>query len=149
MKKALEDGSDVQLAWQSFRNTVREGYSASPAQLLFSRRCRTSPPMQRTMLNPQPLTRYDVFSLCHNCDGRIASCRCRCHKNVPHISILCKASYVTIMFDVLLYCHYFESQVRYNRVHKRNINTYGNSSYSMLKQLNTLHKKFEGQSRVD
>ena len=53
MKKALEDGSDVQLALQSFRNTVREGYSASPAQLLFSRRCRTSLPMQRTMLKPQ------------------------------------------------------------------------------------------------
>ena len=53
MKKAMEDGSDVQLALQSFRNTVREGYSASPAQLLFSRRCRTSLPMQRTMLKPQ------------------------------------------------------------------------------------------------
>ena len=53
MKKALEDGSDVQLALQSFRNTVREGYSASPAHLLFSRRCRTSLPMQRTMLKPQ------------------------------------------------------------------------------------------------
>ena len=38
MKKVLEDGSDVQLALQSFRNTVREGYSASPAQLLFSRK---------------------------------------------------------------------------------------------------------------
>ena len=63
VKKMLEDGSDVQLAWQSFRNTVREGYSASPAQLLFSRRCRTSPPMQRTMLNPQPLTRY-IFLVC-------------------------------------------------------------------------------------
>ena len=53
MKKALEDGSDVQFALQSFRNTVREGYSASPAQLLFSRRCRTPLPMQRTMLKPQ------------------------------------------------------------------------------------------------
>ena len=53
MKKELEDGSDVQLALQSFRNTAREGYSASPAQLLFSRRCRTSLPMQRTMLKPQ------------------------------------------------------------------------------------------------
>ena len=53
MKKAWEDGSDVQLALQSFRNTVSEGYSASPAQLLFSRRCRTSLPMQRTMLKPQ------------------------------------------------------------------------------------------------
>ena len=53
MKKALEDGSDVQLVLQSFRNTVHEGYSASPAQLLFSRRCRTSLPMQRTMLKPQ------------------------------------------------------------------------------------------------
>ena len=53
------------------------------------------------------------------------------------------------MFDVLLCCHYFESQLRYNRMHKRNINMYGNSSYSMLKQLNTLHKKFEGQSRFD
>ena len=40
---------DIQLALQSFRNTVREGYSESPAQLLFSRRCRTS----RTMLKPQ------------------------------------------------------------------------------------------------
>ena len=46
-------GSDVQLALQSFRNTVREGYSASPAQLLFSRKCRKSFPMQRTMLKPQ------------------------------------------------------------------------------------------------
>ena len=53
MKKALEDGSDVQLALQSFRNTVREGYRASPAQLLFSRRCRMSLPMPRTMLKPQ------------------------------------------------------------------------------------------------
>ena len=49
MKTALEDGNDV----QSFRNTVREGYSASPAQLLFSRRCRTSFPMPGTMLKPQ------------------------------------------------------------------------------------------------
>ena len=32
MKKAIEDGSDVQLALLNFRNTVHEGYSASPAQ---------------------------------------------------------------------------------------------------------------------
>ena len=53
MKKALEDGTDVQLALQSIRNIVREGYSASPAQLPFSRRRRTSFPMQRKMLKPQ------------------------------------------------------------------------------------------------
>ena len=33
--------------------TLYVRYSASPAQLLFSRRCRTSLPMQRTMLKPQ------------------------------------------------------------------------------------------------
>ena len=43
--KALEDGSDVQLALQSFRNTVLEGYGASPEQLLFSRRFNASLPM--------------------------------------------------------------------------------------------------------
>ena len=53
MKKALEDGSEIHLALQSFRNTVCEGYSASPALLLFSRICRTSLPMQRTMLKPK------------------------------------------------------------------------------------------------
>ena len=53
MKKALEDGSEIHLALQSFRNTVCEGYSASPAQLLFSRICRTSLPMQRTMSKPK------------------------------------------------------------------------------------------------
>ena len=53
MKKAIEDGSDVQLALLNFRNTVREGYSASPAQLLFGRRCRMFFPIQRAMLSPQ------------------------------------------------------------------------------------------------
>ena len=52
MKKALEDGYHVQSALQCFRNTIREGYSASPAQL-FSRICRTSLQMQRTMSKPQ------------------------------------------------------------------------------------------------
>ena len=53
MKKTVEDGSGVQLALQSFRNIVRDGFSASPAHILFSRICRTSLPMQRTMLKPQ------------------------------------------------------------------------------------------------
>ena len=53
LKKALEGGSDVQLALQSFTNNVRDGYSAYQTQLLFSCRCRMSLPMQRTMLKPQ------------------------------------------------------------------------------------------------
>ena len=53
LKKALEDGSDVQLALQSFKNSVHDGCSAYQALLLFSCRCGTSLPMQRTMLKPQ------------------------------------------------------------------------------------------------
>lgn len=53
VKKAIDDGGDIQLALLSFRNTVREGYSASPAQLLFGRRCRTLLPTQRRMLKPK------------------------------------------------------------------------------------------------
>ena len=52
----MEDGSDVQLALLNFRNTVREGYSASPAQLLFGRRCRTLLPIQRSGLIPKLAT---------------------------------------------------------------------------------------------
>ena len=59
VKKAMEDGSDVQLALLNFRNTVREGYSASPAQLLFGRRCRTLLPIQRSRLIPKLAT--DVY----------------------------------------------------------------------------------------
>ena len=53
VKKAMEDGNDVQLALLNFRNTVREGFSASPAQLLFGRRCRTLLPIQRSRLIPK------------------------------------------------------------------------------------------------
>ena len=53
VKKAIDDGGDIQLALLSFRNTIREGYSASPAQLLFGRRCRTLLPIQRKMLKPK------------------------------------------------------------------------------------------------
>jgi len=53
VNKATDDGSDVQVALLNFRNTVREGYSASPAQLLFGRRCRTLLPIQRKMLKPE------------------------------------------------------------------------------------------------
>ena len=59
VKKAMEDGSDAQLALLNFRNTVREGYSASPAQLLFGRRCRTLIPIQRSRMNPKFAT--DVY----------------------------------------------------------------------------------------
>ena len=59
MKKATEDGSEVQLALLNFRNTVREDYSASPAQLLFGRRCRTLLPIQRSRLIPKLAT--DVY----------------------------------------------------------------------------------------
>ena len=52
-KKAIDDGGDIQLALLSFRNTIREGYSASPGQLLFGRRCRTRLPTQRKMLKPK------------------------------------------------------------------------------------------------
>ena len=53
VKKAMEDGSNVQQALLNFRNTVREGYSTSPAQLLFGRRCRTLLPIQRSRLIPK------------------------------------------------------------------------------------------------
>ena len=53
VKKAMEDGNDVQLALLNFRNTVREGFSASPAQLLFGRRCRTLLTIQRSRLIPK------------------------------------------------------------------------------------------------
>ena len=56
VKKAKEDGSDVQLGLLNFRNTVREGYSAPPAQLLFGRRCRTLLPIQRSRLIPKLAT---------------------------------------------------------------------------------------------
>ena len=56
VKKAKEDSSDVQLGLLNFRNTVREGYSASPAQLLFGRRCRTLLPIQRSRLIPKLAT---------------------------------------------------------------------------------------------
>ncbi|KAK2175926.1 hypothetical protein NP493_696g02020 [Ridgeia piscesae] len=56
VKKAMEDGSDVQLALLNFRNTDREGYSASPAQLLFGRRCRTLLPIQRSRRIPKLAT---------------------------------------------------------------------------------------------
>ena len=55
VKKAMEDGSDVQLALLNFRNTVR----AYPAQLLFGRRCRTLLPIQRSRLIPKLAT--DVY----------------------------------------------------------------------------------------
>ena len=44
----------VTSSWHySTSETLREGYSASPAQLLFGRRCRTFLPIQRAMLSPQ------------------------------------------------------------------------------------------------
>ena len=59
VKKAMKDGSDVQLALLNFRNIVREGYSASPAQLLFDRKYRTVLPIQRSRLIPKLAT--DVY----------------------------------------------------------------------------------------
>ena len=56
VKRAMEDGSDVQLALLNFRKTVRDGYSASPAQLLFGRICRTLLPIQRSRLIPKLAT---------------------------------------------------------------------------------------------
>ena len=50
VKKVIEDDNDVKLALLNFRNTVREGYSASPAQLLFGRICRTLLSIQRSRL---------------------------------------------------------------------------------------------------
>ncbi|KAK2169025.1 hypothetical protein NP493_1205g00014 [Ridgeia piscesae] len=55
----MEDDNDVQLALLNFRNTVGEGYSASPAQLLFGRRRRTLLPIQRSRLIPKLAT--DVY----------------------------------------------------------------------------------------
>ena len=49
--KNIVNDSDVQLALLNFRNTVREGYSASPAQLLFGRRCRTCTASNSDRLN--------------------------------------------------------------------------------------------------
>ena len=59
VKKTMEDDNDVQLALLNFRNTVGEGYSASPAQLLFGRRRRTLLPIQRSRLIPKLAT--DVY----------------------------------------------------------------------------------------
>ena len=56
VKKAMEDGSDVQLALLNFTNTVRDSYSTSRAQLLFGRRCRTLLPIQRNRLIPKRAT---------------------------------------------------------------------------------------------
>ena len=39
VKRATGEGSDVQLALLTFRNTERESYSAFPAQLLLGRKC--------------------------------------------------------------------------------------------------------------
>ena len=51
VKKAMEYGSDIQLVLLNFTNTVRIGYSASLAQLLFGHRCQTLIPIQWSRLS--------------------------------------------------------------------------------------------------
>ena len=53
LKKAREEGKDEMMALLEFRNTPVTGLQESPAQLLMSRRLRSSLPMTAMMLKPQ------------------------------------------------------------------------------------------------
>ena len=53
MRKAKTSGNDPQMALLDVRNTPMEGYGASPAQLIMSRRTKTKLPTSENHLKPR------------------------------------------------------------------------------------------------